>query len=124
MLGGAYDLPHADLHTVVLPHVAAFQAPAAAGAMARVATALGAEGADAAAPAIFALNEAIGAPRALRDIGMREADLDEAVGLVMEKVPADNPRPVDEVGIHALLEDALTGHPPRSAHDAAMETTR
>jgi alcohol dehydrogenase class IV len=124
VLGGAYDLPHADMHTVVLPHVAAFQAPAVPAAMERVARALGASDAGAAAPAIHALNERIGAPRGLRDIGMREADLDEAAGLVMEKVPPDNPRPVDEEAIRALLGDAFAGRPPRSQPAAAMEASR
>ena len=109
VLGGAYDLPHADMHTVVLPHVTAFQAPAVPAAMERVARALGADGAEAAAPAIHALNERIGAPRGLRDIGMREADLDEAAGLIMEKVPPDNPRPVGEDDVRALLGDAFAG---------------
>jgi maleylacetate reductase len=45
VLGGAYDLPHADLHTVVLRHVVAFLEPALPGAMGRVARALGAESA-------------------------------------------------------------------------------
>ena len=124
VLGGAYDLPHADMHTVVLPHVIAFQAPGAAEAIARVARALRADGAHAAAPAIYALNERVGAPRALREIGMREADLEEAVGLIMEQVPPDNPRPVDEDAIRALLGDAFAGRPPRSTHATRLERAR
>ena len=34
-LGGTFDLPHAETHTVVLPHAAAYNAPAAPEAMAR-----------------------------------------------------------------------------------------
>jgi maleylacetate reductase len=108
VLGGAYDLPHADLHTVVLPYATAFNAEALPEVSARVARALGAEGTDAAA-AIQALALRIGAPTALRDIGMRESDLDEATRLVLEKVPADNPRPADERNIRGLLNDAYTG---------------
>src|SRR3546814_18644664 len=40
-LGGTFDLPHADVHAIVLPYVAEFNASAAPGAMARVAMALG-----------------------------------------------------------------------------------
>lgn len=105
-LGGAYDLPHADMHTVVLPHAVAFNQPAIPRVMARVARALDAEDA---AQGLRELTERIGAPTALRDIGMRESDLDEAVGLVLEAVPRENPRPVDEAGIRALLEDAYSG---------------
>jgi alcohol dehydrogenase class IV len=109
VLGGAYDLPHAPLHTVMLPQVAAFQAPALPEEMGRVAGALGAEDA---APALFDLAQAIGAPTALRDIGMREQDLGEAVGLVLEKVPEDNPRPVEEKDVRELLEAAFAGRRP------------
>jgi maleylacetate reductase len=108
VLGGAYDLPHADLHTVVLPYATAFNAKELPEVSARVARALGADGTDAAA-AIQALALRIGAPTALRDIGMREEDLDEATGLVLEKIPADNPRPADAQNIRGLLNDAYTG---------------
>ena len=108
VLGGAYDLPHADLHTVVLPYATAFNARELPEVSARVARALGADGTDAAA-AIQALALRIGAPTALRDIGMREEDLDEATGLVLEKIPADNPRPADAQNIRGLLNDAYTG---------------
>jgi glutaconate CoA-transferase subunit A len=46
------------------------------------------------------------------DVGMNEENLDEAVTLVLEEAPRDNPRPVDEVGIRELLEDAFVGRPP------------
>jgi alcohol dehydrogenase class IV len=62
--------------------------------------------------ALFDLAERIGAPTALRDIGMREEDLDEAVGLVLEKVPEDNPRPVEEKDVRELLEAAFAGRRP------------
>lgn len=109
VLGGAYDLPHAELHTVVLPHAVAFNAPALPEVMARVARALTA---GEAATGVFDLARAIGAPTALRDIGMREEDLEEAVGLVLEAAPADNPRPVDEDGVRGLLRDAFLGRRP------------
>ena len=112
VLGGAYDLPHAELHTVVLPQVVAFQAPALPEVMERVARALGGYGRDGAAAGLHELALAIGAPTALRDIGMREADLDEAAGLVLEKVPDDNPRPVSEDDVRQLLQAAFEGRRP------------
>jgi Iron-containing alcohol dehydrogenase len=42
-LGGSFDLPHAEVHTIVLPHATAYNRPGAAAAMARIARALGAE---------------------------------------------------------------------------------
>ncbi|MDE2394100.1 MAG: maleylacetate reductase, partial [Burkholderiales bacterium] len=41
-LGGSFNLPHAEVHTVILPHALAYNAPAAPQAMARIARALGA----------------------------------------------------------------------------------
>lgn len=67
VLGGSFGLPHAATHAVVLPHVAAFNAPAAAEAMAIVARALG----NADAPCgLFDLAPRLGVPRSLREIGM------------------------------------------------------
>src|SRR6202000_2741176 len=74
-LGGTFDLPHAETHTVVLPHAAAYNASAAPEAMARAARALG--GADA-PTGLYDLAESLGAPLALKDIGMPEAGLDRA----------------------------------------------
>lgn len=105
VLGGAYDLPHAALHTVVLPHAVAFVAPAAPAAMARIAAALGAE---TAATGLDDLNRRLGAPRGLRELGMREADLAQAARLVVEADPP-SPRPVDLAGMQRLLSDAHGG---------------
>jgi maleylacetate reductase len=108
VLGGAYGLPHAETHAVVLPHVLAFNAPAVPDAAARIAAALGA--ADAAA-GLVALSARLGAPTALRDLGMDEADLPEATDLVLEKVPADNPRPVSRDDVATILRAAWAGTP-------------
>jgi alcohol dehydrogenase class IV len=108
VLGGTFDLPHAETHTVVLPHAAAFNAPAAPEAMARAAEALGA--ADAAG-GLHDLARRLGAPTSLREIGMPEAGLDEAADLVGAS-PYWNPRPVDRTGLRALLDDAWHGRRP------------
>ena len=46
---------------------------------------------------------------------MREDELDAAVGLMLEKAPADNPRPVSEEDVRRLLEDAFAGRRPAPA---------
>jgi alcohol dehydrogenase class IV len=113
VLGGAYDLPHADMHTVVLPHAFAFNEGAIPDVAGRIVRALGTDGP--ASEGLYALNRSIGAPDALREIGMREEDLDEAVALCLEKVPEDNPRqPVGEADMRAILEGAFYGGPPES----------
>jgi maleylacetate reductase len=108
VLGGAYDLPHAQTHTIVLPHVLAFNAVVAQDAARSVATSLGA---DTAVAGLVGLMEELGAPTALRDIGLREDQLDEATDLVLEKVPADNPRPMNRGDVGELLQAAWRGAP-------------
>jgi len=110
-LGGSFNLPHAEVHTVILPHAAAYNAAAAPAAMARVARALGAE---AAPGAIFDLAAALGAPTTLRSIGMREKDLDAAAELATSS-PYPNPALVTRDGVRQLLDDAFYGRRPAAA---------
>lgn len=111
-LGGSFNLPHAEVHTVVLPHAIAFNAEAAPQAMLRIARALGA---DNAAQGLYELARRNGAPVALKDIGMRAADLDRAADLAVSN-PYWNPRPfgpAERDAIRALLQRAYDGDPPR-----------
>jgi alcohol dehydrogenase class IV len=110
-LGGTFDLPHAETHTVVLPHVAAYNAPAAPEAMARVARALGVRDAPG---GLFDLALGLGAPTSLREIGMPESGLDQAADLAVAN-PYWNPRPIDRASIRALLDDAFHGRRPALA---------
>jgi alcohol dehydrogenase class IV len=104
VLGGAYDLPHAQLHAVVLPHVLAFNAPAAPSAVARLARALDVPDVLGALEALYA---AVDAPRSLRALGMPEDRLEEAARLIVEAVPPSNPRPVSEADALGLLRAAF-----------------
>lgn len=108
VLGGTFDLPHAETHTVVLPHAVAFNAPAAREAMARAAAALGMPDA---APGLFDLAQNLGAPTSLREIGMPEGGLDRAADLAVAS-PYWNPRPIERDAIRALLDDAWHGRRP------------
>ncbi|MDW3681073.1 maleylacetate reductase [Cupriavidus sp. CV2] len=107
-LGGTFNLPHAETHTIVLPHVLAYNRDAAPEAMKRIARALRA---DDAAQAVFDLAHDHGAPTALKDIGLTAADLDVALDLAL-KNPYWNPRPVERAPLRALLEAAFEGRPP------------
>ncbi len=108
VLGGSFGLPHAETHAVVLPHAAAYNAAHAGDAMARVARALG----SASAPAgLHDLAKRIGAPVALRDLGLKEADLDRAAEIA-SRDPYANPRPIERAGIRALLQAAWAGAAP------------
>ena len=108
VLGGSFDLPHAETHAVILPHAIGYNAHAAPEAIGRVARALGV--ADAAA-GLFDMAKAAGAPTALRDIGMPESGLDRAADLAVAD-PYWNPRPIERGAIRALLDDAWHGRRP------------
>jgi maleylacetate reductase len=114
VLGGAFDLPHSDTHTVLLPHATAYNAAGAPEAMARIAQALDPNGvAKPAAQQLYDLEASIQAPLSLASLGMKRDGIDQAVALVMEK-PFYNPHALTREGIRALLEDAFEGRPPRA----------
>lgn len=104
-LGGTFGLPHAETHTIVLPHALAYNASAAPEAMRRIARALEAKSAQ---QAVYDLARDNGAPVALRDIGMKEADLDLACEHAL-KNQYPNPRPLERGAIRALLQNAWEG---------------
>ena len=111
-LGGSFGLPHAETHAIVLPHAAAYNAPAAPAAMVRVARALGTT--DDAARGLHDLAGRLRTKRALRDIGMPADGIDEVVERTMAD-PYWNPRPLEHAAIRDLLTRAWSGEPPRSA---------
>jgi maleylacetate reductase len=104
-LGGSFNLPHAETHTIVLPHALAYNASAAPQAMERIRRALG--GASA-AQAVYDLAQANGAPVALKDIGMKAEDLDKACDIAMSN-QYPNPRPLERGAIRGLLQQAFEG---------------
>ena len=107
-LGGSFDLPHAEVHTIILPHATAYNRAGAPAAMARIARALEAEDA---AVGLFDLAAALGARQSLAEIGLRESDLERAADLAARE-PLPNPTPITRAGIRALLDDAFHGRRP------------
>lgn len=103
VLGGTFTLPHARTHACVLPHVVAFNAPAATDAMARLSEAIG--HADVAA-GLAALNDTLGLRATLGDLGLRSADVERAAAEVTA-TPYPNPRPVAREDVCALLLKAM-----------------
>lgn len=111
VLGGTFNLPHAETHAIVLPHATAYNAGATPEAMARIARALGAGDA---AGGLHALAKRIGAPLALKDIGMPEEGLDQAADIAVSS-PYPNPRPLERAAIRRLLDHAWHGRAPDGA---------
>jgi maleylacetate reductase len=114
-LGGTFDLPHAETHTIVLPHVLAYNAPAVPDAMARIARAIGA--ADA-AKGLYDLARRLNAKLALRDIGMPERGIDKTADLAVTNAYW-NPRPLERNAIRDLIARAWSGEPPIAKKAAA-----
>jgi maleylacetate reductase len=84
-LGGSYNLPHADTHTVMLPHTVAYNAAHAPAAM---------------------------APIALKDLGMAAASLERVADLAVQN-PYPNPRPLDRAALRDMLQRAYDGGSPQ-----------
>jgi maleylacetate reductase len=109
VLGGKYNLPHAQTHATVLPYVLAFNGPAAPDAERRIAAAFGSA---TAIGGLQALKEQLRAPHALRDYGFAEDSIDEAADAILSSVPPSNPRPVTVDDLGTLLRAAWSGADP------------
>jgi alcohol dehydrogenase class IV len=107
VLGGSFNLPHAETHSIVLPHAVRYN-QSAADAMRRIERAIGA--ADA-ATGIFDLEKRLGLPLRLADIGMKEVDLERAARIATE-APYPNPRKVEYAPVLELLQNAYAGRRP------------
>jgi maleylacetate reductase len=112
VLGGTFDLPHAETHAVVLPYVLAFNEAALGDAGAPMARAFGS-----ATPlaGLLTLGRRLNTPRSLSALGMPKDGLANAAALVAAKLPFDNPRPVGVDDVLSLLEDAWVGAEPSPA---------
>jgi len=108
VLGGSFNLPHAETHSIVLPHAVRYNQDSAPEAMLRIKRAIGAAEA---AGGIFDLEKKLGLPLRLADIGMKEADLERAARIATE-APYPNPRKVEYVPVLELLRDAYQGRRP------------
>ncbi|RDK05338.1 maleylacetate reductase [Cupriavidus lacunae] len=106
-LGGSFNLPHAELHTVVLPHVIGYNAPAVPTVAERIARAIGASSAG---NGLQELARQCGAPLTLASIGMKREDLSQAAELACQN-SYWNPRPFAHADVLALLERAFDGAP-------------
>ena len=109
-LGGSLNLPHAETHAIILPHATAYNAPAVAEDLAPAAEMFGT---DDLAQGLWDFAVSLGAPTALKDFGVAEADLDRMAELATTN-PYWNPRDITKDGIRALLGRAWAGAAPRA----------
>ena len=106
LLGGTYNLPHAETHAAVLPQVTRVNASSVPQAKARLEAALGTEDL---ARGLFDLFQAAGVPTSLRELGLTEAQVAEAAARFK---PTDNPVPVTEDLVRGILTRAWSGTRP------------
>lgn len=102
LLGGTYNLPHAETHAAVLPQVTRVKAPNAPRAKARLKAALGT---DDLATGLFDLFAAAHIPTSLKELGLTEDQAREAA----DKFAPDDPDVLD------ILIRAWAGQRPEGA---------
>lgn len=107
-LGGSFDLPHAETHAIILPHAIHYNAQAVPDLLTPVTDLLGGSSSG---MALWEFAKSLGAPLALRDLGLRAEDLDRVVEIATQN-PYWNPREITAKGIRTLLENALNGEAP------------
>ena len=105
-------MPHAETHTIILPHALAYNAPVIPEVMKKLALALpGSDG-----NAIKGLNvllERLKVKRGLKDFGLKEEDVDKAADIAVGN-PYWNPRTIERGPIRELLRRAWAGEEARA----------
>ena len=109
-LGGSFGLPHAETHTVILPHALAYNAPAVPDAMSALRLATGHEDP---ALALQNLSRDAGGPVRLSELGLAEADLAGVIERALAN-PYWNPRPLEAGPLGQILQRAFAGEAPVS----------
>jgi maleylacetate reductase len=119
VLGGTFNLPHAETHTIVLPHALSYNLPQlpqeVKKKLSRAFSATGTEEGD----PIEGLNELMrklsggGVKRALKDVGMPEEGIDKAAEAAV-KNPYWNPRGLEQTGIREVIRRAWAGEDARA----------
>jgi alcohol dehydrogenase len=115
-IGGIFHVPHGLSNALVLPHVLRFNAPAAAERYAELAAIIvpGAQGtaearAEAFTVAMAELAARTGIPCTLREVGIREEDLDRLAddAMLQTRLLGNNPREVTRDDARAIYGAAL-----------------
>jgi len=100
-LGGAFDLPHAELHAMLLAHVMGFNLPAAAKAATRLEEITGGDPVS----VVSGIARSYDGPTTLGALGVPRGGLRAIARRVVDQ-PYPNPRPLTEDDVAALLDQA------------------
>ena len=107
-LGGMFNLPHAPMHSAVLPYAVKYNEKVAAKQMAKVAQILGT---TTASQGLWNLSTEIGAEFALKYLQFSEAEIESATEAISSQVLV-NPRPFEYEFVVKLLKAANNGTRP------------
>lgn len=118
-LSAFYDTPHGVANAVLLPYVMAFNAPYTGEKFREIARAMGVKGVDemseeeyrkAAIDAVKQLSKDVGIPQTLKEIGVKEEDLDALSDAAMADVcTGGNPRPCKKELVLEVYKTAYNG---------------
>ncbi len=111
-LGGTFNLPHAETHTIVLPDAIAYNAPQIVEVMKKLANVLPGSDGDA-IKGLNVLLEKLKVKRALRDFGLRDDQIDQAADIAMSSQYA-NPRELDRALLREVIRRCWAGEPARA----------
>ncbi|KAI0021787.1 putative maleylacetate reductase [Xylariomycetidae sp. FL0641] len=111
-LGGSFNLPHAETHTIVLPHALSYNAPKVPGAMNALAAALPDSDGDA-TKGLNVLLQKLKVERGLKALGMKEEDINKAADIAVSN-PYWNPRFIERAPIRELIRRAWAGEDARA----------
>ncbi|MEM8856865.1 MAG: maleylacetate reductase [Chloroflexota bacterium] len=109
-LGGSFGMPHAEVHTVILPYAIAYNQTHAPEMVSSMARALGCDSADIAGT-VQDVSRQNGGPVSLRELDFKQENLSKAAEIAVQN-PYYNPRPVVEADVLKLLQSAFVGQRP------------
>lgn len=111
-LGGSFNMPHAETHTIVLPHALSYNAPSIPKEMEKLAEVLPESNGDA-IQGLNILMTKLGVKRGLVDFEFKTEDIDKAAKLAVAN-PYWNPRSIEEAPIRELIRRAVMGEQARA----------
>jgi alcohol dehydrogenase class IV len=105
-------MPHAETHTIILPHALAYNAPAVPEVMKQLAAVLPESNGDA-IQGLNVLLTKLKVKRGLKEYGFKEEDVDKAAKLAVGN-PYWNPRSIEEEPVRELIRRAVMGEPAKA----------
>lgn len=106
-LGGMFDLPHAQMHAALLPHVVAYNTPAIPDAVSKLRGTFNRDPVQ----SLYELNQKLRIKAGLGELGMPLDGIEPAITAVLAQ-PYKNPRPLERKPLIELLKRAHEGSRP------------